>query len=81
MSSLNKKEIKQLGKLAEEIHESLSCVINDIGNSSQGFPCRSHRFAVIDSMIRYLLINGVTSTLEQCEDGEDVDSWWKRINK
>ena len=76
MSRLTDKEIRQLGELGREIIEGLSCDINDMG----GFPCRSHRFAVINSMVRYLLIHNVTSTLEQCEDGEDVDSWWKRVN-
>ena len=60
MSSLNEKEIRRLGELGKEIIEGLSCNINDMG----GFPCRSHRFAVIDSMTEYLLINNVTSTLE-----------------
>ena len=77
MSQLTNKEIRQLGELGREILEGLSCDINDMG----GFPCRSHRFAVINSMVRYLLIHNLTSTLEQCEDGEDVDSWWKRVNE
>jgi hypothetical protein len=68
-------EIKQLAQLGKDITVGLSCDIN-----GQGMPCRTDRFAVIDAMIRYLLINGITSTLEQCSDGEDVDSWWKRVN-
>jgi len=76
MSQLTNKEIKQLAQLGKDITVGLSCDIN-----GQGMPCRTDRFAVIDSMIRYLLINGITSTLEQCDDGEDVDSWWKRVNE
>ena len=68
-------EIKQLAELGKDITAGLSCDIN-----RQGMPCRTDRFAVINAMIRYLLINNITSTLEQCEDGEDVDSWWKKVN-
>jgi hypothetical protein len=50
---LNKKEIRQLGKLGEEIIEGLSCDINNMG----GYPCRSHRFAVIKMMKDYLKIH------------------------
>ena len=77
MSQLTDKEIRQLVELSKEIHEGLSCAINE----PLGFPCRSHRFAVINSMVRYLLIHNITSTLEQCEDDEDVNSWWKRVNE
>ena len=59
MSSLNDKEIKRLAKLGKDIIKNLSCHAND-----QGIPCRSDRFAVIDAMTEYLLINNVTSTLE-----------------
>ena len=73
---LTEKEIKQLAKLGEDITIGLSCDINGMG-----IPCRTDRFAVVNAMIRYLLIHDVTSTLEQCEDGEDVNSWWIRVEK
>ncbi len=57
---LNKKEIKKLANLGKGILANLSCDVNGMG-----IPCRTDRFAAIESMIEYLKIHDYKITNKQ----------------
>ena len=57
MTTLTKKEQKQLVKLGKDIKKCLECNINNTG-----LPCRTDRFEAVDLMIKYLRIHFPGST-------------------